>query len=90
MDLKMDLKKIAEPLYRARGWMKFLGVLEILTGVVMALSIFGLVYAWLPVWLGVLMLQAAGKANLAYVEEDEAQLIAALGKIKLFFDLKGV
>ncbi len=86
----MNIKQITLPLYEAKGWMKFLGVMMIIMGVMIALSIVGLVIAWLPIWMGVLLFQAAGKADAAYVGEDEALLIASLGKVKTFFVINGV
>lgn len=85
-----ELRQIATPLYLAKGWMKFLAVMMIIMGVVTALSIVGLLIAWLPLWLGVLLFQAANRADDAYTGEDEASLIAALGKIRTFFVINGV
>ena len=50
---------IGAPLYNAKGWMKFVGVLSIIYGVLVALSIIGILIAWLPIWIGILLFQSA-------------------------------
>ena len=87
---ELDLKSIARPLYEARGWMKLLGVVMIISGVLMILTIYGIILAWLPIWLGVLLFQAAGKAGGAYVGNDEVLLVDALSKVRRFFVINGV
>ena len=86
----MNIKQVATPLYQAKGWMKFLAVMLIISGVVTAFSVVGLIIAWLPVWMGVLLFQAAGKVEESYANDDEESLTASLAKIKTFFVINGV
>ena len=86
----MNIKQVATPLYQAKGWMKFLAVMLIISGVVTAFSMVGLIIAWLPVWMGVLLFQAAGKVEESYANDDEESLTASLAKIKTFFVINGV
>ena len=86
----MDLKQVALPLYEARGWMKLLGVVMVITGVLTALTIVGIIIAWLPIWLGVLLFQAAGRIETAFATEDEMSLRESLAKLKTFFVIQGV
>ena len=55
-----DLAHVMEPLIRAIGWFKFLGVMMIIGGVLSAITITGIIVAWVPIWLGVLLFQCAG------------------------------
>ena len=48
----VDVRTIIEPLHRAKFWMQLLGVVMILYGVLIALSIVGLIVAWIPIWAG--------------------------------------
>jgi len=41
------------------GWLKFVGIVTIVSGALAALSVIGIVFAWIPIWLGVLLMQAA-------------------------------
>ena len=47
-----------EPLWRAKGWIQLMGVLFILHGVLVALSLWGIILCWLPIWLGAVVLGA--------------------------------
>jgi fatty acid desaturase len=49
------IKEIAQPIFEAKGWMKFLGVLMIICGVLTACTIIGIIFAWPPIWLGVVL-----------------------------------
>ena len=86
----MDLKQVALPLYEARGWMKLLGVVNLISGILVAITIVGILVAWLPIWLGVLLFQAAVRVEGAFSTEDEELLRVSLGKLKLFFLIQGV
>lgn len=70
--------------------MKLLGVLSIIWGVMIALSIVGILVAWLPIWLGILLFQSASAVERAHLQGDEAGLIEALGKLKTYFTIAGV
>lgn len=84
------IEQLALPLYGAKGWMKFLGVLAIIYGVLTALSIVGLLVAWLPIWMGVLLYQAANATEAAVHAKDAASLTRALAKLRTYFVIMGV
>ena len=79
-----------EPLCRARGWMQLIGVLFILHGVGMALSLWGIVACWLPIWLGLTLMSAAKNIRAAAELNDHKLMHLALDKIALFFKINGV
>lgn len=72
------------------GWLKFIGIVLIIMGALGALSIIGIVIAWLPIWLGVLLLQAGNKASSANMTKNPAELVLMLDKLRLFFVIYGV
>ncbi|ACV26267.1 DUF5362 family protein [Kangiella koreensis] len=86
----MDIRQLSSSLYSAKGWMKLTAVLLFVQGVFTALSIIGIVVAWLPIWMGVLLFQAAGAIERAYNSEDEMALAESLGKLKTYFIIMGV
>ncbi len=86
----MDIRSISAGLYGAKMWMKLLGVMMILYGVLTALTIIGIIFAWLPIWIGVLLFQSAGAIERAYNGDDAAALTEALGKLKTYFTIMGV
>lgn len=87
---EMLVREVAEPLYQARFWMKLAGVLMIISGGLTALTIVGILFAWLPIWLGVLLFQAASSAELARSSGESASLTQSADKLRLYFTITGV
>lgn len=67
------------------GWLKFLGIFSIIYGALIALSIIGIIVAWLPIWMGVLMIQAANRAEYAEATGDIRHIGQMLQKLKTLF-----
>ena len=85
-----QVSRVMGPLGEASGWMKFVGVLSIIQGVLTALSIIGILVAWIPIWIGVLLFSAANHSQRAVNTQDESQAIQATSKLKTLFILYGV
>ena len=85
-----EIQELSMPIYQARGWLKFLGVLSIISGVGAALSIVGIIFAWLPIWLGVLMFQAGSAIDSAGQFGDKFAFLRSLGSLKTYFVLQGI
>jgi len=83
-------QRIIQPIYASKGWMKLVGVLLIVQGAIVALSIIGLVIAWLPIWIGVLLMRSAKKAEEAYLVGGEVEAIESLASLKTVFTIYGV
>lgn len=84
------VRTLITPLYQAKGWLKLVGVMSIIGGVLTVLSIWGIIIAWLPIWLGVLLFQAAGAAEMAYTNGSEQSMLLSLSKLKTYFVITGV
>ncbi|HSJ28059.1 MAG TPA: DUF5362 family protein [Acidimicrobiia bacterium] len=54
-----DLTFVMDPLHRTRGWMKFLAVLLYVSAGLQVLTVVGLLLAWIPALIGVLLWQTA-------------------------------
>lgn len=50
----------------------------------------GIVFAWLPIWMGILLHQSAAAIERAQVTGDKAALTQSLSKIKTYFTISGV
>lgn len=83
------IQELGMPIYPARGWLKFLGVLSIITGVGQALTLVGILWAWLPIWMGVLMYQAGSSLEMAGLG-DRFAFMRSLSSLKTYFVLQGV
>ncbi len=84
------VRRVISPLAKAKGWMKLMGVLSIIYGVLIGITIIGLVVAWLPIWVGVLLWQSADKAELAAESGNETDAVEATSKLKTIFTIYGV
>ena len=90
MEQENIVKEVSLPIFQAKGWLKLLGVFMIIYGIFAAITIIGIIIAWLPIWLGVLLFQAAGAAEGAQLNGDKDTLVRSLSKIKLFFVIQGI
>lgn len=72
------------------GWMKFIGVMTIIGGCLQVLSIVGLVVAWLPIWMGVVLTKAGTKAGEYADKGDFASLEGMTGQLKTYFTISGI
>jgi hypothetical protein len=84
------IQELSAPIYQARGWLKFLGILSIIGGITQAISIVGILVAWLPIWMGVLMFQAGSSIDSAGQLGDKFAFLRSLGSLKTYFILQGV
>lgn len=84
------IKELSIPLYQCKGWVKLVGVMSILGGALYALTLIGIVIAWLPIWMGVLLFQSASAIELAYLSGDRNAMTRALAKLKTYFVIMGV
>lgn len=86
------VKDISLPLFNSKFWMKLMGVVMIVYGVLVVIFTFGigLIVAWLPIWIGVLLFQSANAIDVAYNQGDQDAAIRAMDKLKLYFIINGV
>lgn len=84
------IQQVSMPLYQARGWMKLSGILMIINGVLVALSLVGLIIAWIPIWMGVVMYKAASAVEPAEEQGHRPSLIESMNNLKTYFTIMGV
>lgn len=84
------IKDVVEPLYRAKFWMQLIGVILIISGVATALTIAGLLVAWIPIWAGVVLMQAAGAVDRAYARGEEREAVQTAQKLRVYFTIFGI
>jgi hypothetical protein len=83
------VKKLCEVVTASTSWMKFLGVILIICGVITACTLFGLLICWLPIWLGVILFRAAGDAEMASRGAPQ-KLVDFIERINKFFLIQGI
>lgn len=84
------VREISFSLSRAAGWIKFLGIVMVIYGVLVALSIVGIIIAWLPIWMGVLLIRSAQNAARATALGEKNDLITALQQLNNYFTINGI
>jgi len=84
------IRKLSFPLYDCKMWMKLVGVISIISGAIQVLTCFGIIIAWLPIWLGILLFQCANAIEQAYESDSEVAMIRSLSKLKIYFIITGV
>ena len=84
------VKEISAPIYQAKGWMKLVGVLSIIYGVLSALTVVGIIIAWLPIWMGVILFKSASSIEQAYLTGSKDAAVLSLAKLKTYFTIMGV
>lgn len=89
-DQSVLLREVGLPLYQSKGWMKFLGIMSIIQGVVAVFTLIGILIAWLPIWVGVILYQSASTMERAYISGDKGEFYEALGKLKTYFLIQGI
>ncbi len=84
------LDQVASIATEARPWLKFLGIMMIIFGVLMCLTCYGLLLGWLPIWLGVLLLQSGNLVTLASANAARNELVPMMQKLRSFFMIQGI
>jgi len=75
---------------KSKGWMKFLGIIMIISGALTAISIVGILWAWIYIWLGILLLQAGNKATELLASKSPENLVEYQNKLSSFFQITGI
>ena len=84
------LGSIAIEVGKSKGWLKFIGIVTIIGGVLQALTIVGIIFAWLPIWMGILLLQAGKFAEAFAKETDPIKLSEMVQKLRVYFTIQGI
>jgi uncharacterized membrane protein len=84
------VRDISLPMFSSKGWIKFLGIIMLIYGIFAAISIVGILIAWLPIWIGVLLLQASSRIEQAHLSGSKESLIRAQNSLSTYFTVYGV
>jgi hypothetical protein len=83
------LKRACRIAADSAGWMKLLGVLSIIQGVFAVCTIWGILIAWLPIWLGVILFKAANEAEMSAAGLSN-HLESYLRRLNKYFLIQGI
>ncbi len=73
-------------------WLKFLGVIYIIQATISIVTtmFIGIIVAWLPLWMGIILFQAGNRASLAALGGRPEELVPMIDKLKLYFIINGI
>lgn len=84
------IAEIRQAASQMAGWLKFVGVVNIISGALTAISVVGIIIAWIPIWMGVLLFQSGSSANNAMAGQRTDELVNVVRKLKTYFIINGV
>jgi hypothetical protein len=86
------VKRLASVLAASSVWMKLFALVMILEAVGITFSTFGvgLILAWIPLWLGILLWTSANRASAALASGSERDLQECLDRLRFYFKLNGI
>jgi hypothetical protein len=84
------VRELSLPIHESKGWLKFLGIMNIVYGVFSAITVVGILVAWLPIWIGILLWQCATTIERAQASGNKQLMLESLGKLKTYFIIQGI
>lgn len=85
-----DHVAIMQPLIDARRWLKFLGWMNIILGGLYCLTIVGIIFGWVPIWMGILLKSAGERLEITATNGDPSAAHYACRDLKTMFTIVGV
>ena len=80
------IQQMSLPIYQARGWLKFLGVMTIIGGIPSVFVLVGI----LQIWIGILLFQAGSSLDSAGQFGDKFAFLRSMGNLKTYFLIQGI
>ena len=78
------------PLCNASGWLKLLGVVNIIIGVIYCITIIGLIIGWLPLWIGITLNRASNSLKAGYEQSNRHEIRRGMSSLALVCKIIGV
>lgn len=90
MEQGSQVSKHIAPLYGAKGWIKFAGIISIIGGALQVLTIWGILVAWIPIWMGILLVKSSDLIGQAHTTGSEESMLASFQKLATYFKIYGI
>lgn len=79
------LRQLSQKALKMSTWLRILGYASIICGVLSIFLVIGLLFAWLFIWLGLTLIQAANRAKAAEHQQNAALLLQMMDRLHLYF-----
>lgn len=83
-----DPLDVVQPLLAIAGWIRFLAVLAITAGVLQCLTCVGLLFGWIPIWVGVLLLRSVDRLERGRRSGDAGELRSGIESLARAIQVK--
>jgi hypothetical protein len=89
-DVHFPFHRIAHEVRSTSGWVSLLGWVTLIAGIGYAVTIVGLIIAWLPMWIGISLISAGSAGKRLAETGNPEDLVTYLAKIRVYFAAIGV
>ena len=86
---ELDYNAVAS-LCLTAGWLKFMGTLSIILGVLYCLTIVGAIFGWVPIWIGISLNRASKSLQWGYAQRSPHEIRAGMDSMALVVKIFGV
>jgi len=90
LDESTNARNIVQPLYDSLLWIRLFAACLIFYGGLITVTGVGVLVAWVPMWIGVLLLLASKTIKAAHENDDTQALVLSLSRLKTIFTILGV
>ena len=85
----LQINTLIFPLYQSLFWVRLFAASLIFYGALITVTGIGVLVAWIPIWIGMLLLLAGKAISLAYKENDEKAFMQFISRLKIIFTILG-
>ena len=86
----MSASDLVRPLYDSLLWIRLFAACLIFYGALITVTGVGVLVAWVPMWIGVLLLMVSRSVKTACEKDDEQALVLSLVRLKTIFTILGL
>jgi len=86
----LQINNLIFPLFQSLFWIRLFAACLIFYAALITVTGVGVLVAWIPIWIGILLLLAAKAISLAYNENDEQAFMQSLSRLKTIFTILGL
>lgn len=86
----LQINRLVTPLYQSLIWIRLFAACLIFYGALTTVTGVGVLVAWIPMWIGVLLLLASKSIATAYRENDEQAFMLLIARLKTIFTTLGL
>ena len=84
------VSSLTSPLYHSRFWINLFAACLIIYGALITVTGIGVLVAWIPLWIGVLLILTTKSIKAAHTGRDEKALLKSLNRLKTIFTILGI